>query len=210
MSKLLLARHGNTFGPGDKVVWVGANEDLPLVDKGEEQATHLGKTLREAGVRPDRIISGPLCRTWRAADLIADQTGYCGDIAIDPRLKEIDYGSWGGKSCDEIIAEFGHEAHRVWNEDHRRPDGVDWSPDEATLKSNALAAMADAAAGEGLALVITSNGVLRYMYGALTGSNAEVKVKTGNMCVADMEGTSGTRLAWNEKPDVDLLRRIFN
>jgi broad specificity phosphatase PhoE len=166
MSKLLMARHGNTFGPGDKVVWVGANEDLPLVDKGEAQATHLGRTLREAGVSPERIISGPLCRTWRAADLIADQIGYRGDIAIDQRLKEIDYGSWGGKSCDEIIAEFGPEAHRVWNEDHRRPEGVDWSPDEATLKSNAVAAMADAAAGEGLALIITSNGVLRYMYGS--------------------------------------------
>jgi broad specificity phosphatase PhoE len=210
MSKLLMARHGNTFGPGDKVVWVGANEDLPLVDKGEEQATHLGKTLREAGVLPERIISGPLCRTWRAADLIADQVGYRGDIAIDQRLKEIDYGSWGGKSCDEIISEFGQEAHRVWNEDHRRPDGVDWSPDEATLKRNALAAMADAAAGEGLALIITSNGVLRYMYGALTGTKADVKVKTGNMCVAEMDGDTGTRLAWNEKPDAELLRKIFD
>ncbi len=27
---LLLARHGNTFNKGDKVVWVGAQTDLPL------------------------------------------------------------------------------------------------------------------------------------------------------------------------------------
>ena len=49
MSKILLARHGNTFGPGDRIVWVGAQEDLPLVEKGEEQARALGNALRGAG-----------------------------------------------------------------------------------------------------------------------------------------------------------------
>ena len=36
--ELLLVRHGNTFGPGDAVTWVGAREDLPLVESGEAQA----------------------------------------------------------------------------------------------------------------------------------------------------------------------------
>jgi len=207
MNKLILARHGNTFGPGDKVVWVGAKEDYPLVEKGEEQAEALGQALHDAEIPLSRIICGPLIRTRRAAEIVASLIGFRGTVEIDERLKEIDYGSWGGKSCDEIIAQYGREAHTIWNDQHQRPDGVDWSPDEATLKSNALSAMSDAASGEGLCLIITSNGVLRYMYAALNGPRAEAKVKTGNMCLAEMDGQSGTRLCWNEKPDASLLSK---
>ena len=42
---LLLARHGNTFNKGDKIVWVGARTDLPLTAKGREQALALGQAL---------------------------------------------------------------------------------------------------------------------------------------------------------------------
>mgnify|MGYP003111133839 CR=1 FL=1 len=83
MTRLILARHGNTFGPGDKIAWVGAKEDLPLVDKGEAQARDLGKALVRAGVKPDRIVTGPLRRTRRAADLVAEFTGFSGAIEID-------------------------------------------------------------------------------------------------------------------------------
>ncbi|WP_417498195.1 histidine phosphatase family protein [Maricaulis sp.] len=207
MSRVLLARHGNTFGPGDKVVWVGAKEDLPLVPRGEEQAAALGNALREAQLTPERIITGPLQRTRRAAELVAVLSGFHGKIEIDERLREIDYGSWGGKSCDEIIAEFGADAHRTWNEEHRRPEGVDWTPDEATLRANALAVMQDAAQSRRFALVITSNGVLRYMHGVLGGADHDAKVKTGNICAVDLE--AGQRLFWNETPEADRLKTVF-
>lgn len=208
MTKILLARHGNTFGPGDTPVWIGAKEDLPLVESGEAQATALGAALAEAGLTPGRIVCGPLKRTRRAAEIVAALIGFAGTPEIDERLKEIDYGSWGGKSNDRIVAEFGQEALDTWDKHHRRPEGADWSPDEATLKSNALAAMRDAATGP-LTLVVTSNGVLRYMHGALTGANGNAKVKTGHICAADIEGEAGTRLFWNERPDADLLKRTF-
>ncbi|WP_417490928.1 histidine phosphatase family protein [Maricaulis sp.] len=207
MSRILLARHGNTFGPGDKVVWVGAKEDLPLVPRGEEQAAALGNALREAQLTPERIITGPLQRTRRAAELVAVLSGFHGKIEIDERLREIDYGSWGGKSCDEIIAEFGAEAYRTWNDEHRRPEGVDWSPDEATLRANALAVMQDAAQSRRFTLVITSNGVLRYMHGVLGGADHDAKVKTGNICAVDLE--AGQRLFWNETPEADRLKTVF-
>lgn len=209
MGMLLLARHGNTFGPGDKVVWVGAREDLPLVEKGESQARALGEALREAGLTPHRIISGPLARTRRAAEIVQPLCGFAGEIEIDERLREIDYGSWGGKSNEEIEAEFGRDALHEWDIHHRRPAGVDWSPSEDALKANALAVMADAARSDGLALIITSNGILRYMHGALSGDDANAKVKTGHVCAADIDASSGTRLFWNAAPDAALLTRVF-
>ena len=208
MTKILLARHGNTFGPGDTPVWVGAKEDLPLVESGEAQAAALGEALAAAGLTPGRIVCGPLKRTRRAAEIVAGLTGFDGVPEIDARLKEIDYGSWGGKSNDEIVSEFGQAALDTWDKHHRRPAGADWSPDEATLKANALAAMRDAATGP-LTLVVTSNGVLRYMHAALGGPDADAKVKTGRICAADIEGESGTRLFWNEAPDAERLGRVF-
>ena len=209
MSRILLARHGNTFGPGDTPVWVGAKEDLPLVESGEVQARALGGALADAGIIPSRIICGPLKRTRRAAEIVGALTGCSGTEMIDERLKEIDYGSWGGKSNDEIIAEFGQEALDCWDKHHRRPPGADWSPAEDVLEANALAAMRQAAK-EDLTLVITSNGVLRYMYAALTGPEASAKVKTGHICAVQFEGDAGERLFWNEKPGADLLRRAFS
>lgn len=36
MSKILLVCYGNIFGFGDRIVWVGVQEDLFFVEKGEE------------------------------------------------------------------------------------------------------------------------------------------------------------------------------
>ena len=209
MSRVLLARHGNTFGPGDRVVWVGAREDLPLVESGEAQARALGEALQAAGLRPARILCGPLKRTRRAAEIVAELAGFEAETEIDDRLLEIDYGAWGGKTNDEIAAEFGPETLAVWDTQHRRPPGVDWTPEEDTLRENALSAMADAADTDGLALIITSNGILRYMHAALMGEDTNAKVKTGHVCGAEIKGRSGIRLFWNEKPDTALLQDAF-
>ena len=208
MSRILLARHGNTFGPGDTPVWVGAREDLPLVESGEAQARALGEALRDASLVPGRILCGPLKRTRRAAEIVASLTGFDGEIRIDERLKEIDYGSWGGKSNAQIEAEFGADALETWDRHHRRPAGVDWTPDENTLKANALSVMQDAAQVP-LTLVVTSNGILRYRHAALTGPDGNAKVKTGHVCAADVEQGTGKRLFWNEKPAAELLKQAF-
>jgi probable phosphoglycerate mutase len=197
MASVLLARHGNTFGPGDKIVWVGAKEDLPLVEKGEAQARALGEALAQAGLRPARMVSGPLKRTRRAAEIVAELTGFDAEVRIDDRLKEIDYGAWGGKSDPEIIAQWGEDALAVWRDEHRRPPGADWTPSEDALAANARAVLAKASQGEGLSLVITSNGILRYMYAALSGPAEDAKVKTGHVCGAK----ANERLFWNLKPE---------
>lgn len=209
MTRILLARHGNTFGPSDKIVWVGAREDLPLVESGEAQARALGTALHDADLTPGAIICGPLKRTRRAAEIVAELTGFSGQLEIDQRLREIDYGSWGGKSNDEIEAEFGAASLAEWDQHHRRPSGVDWSPAEWELKTNALAAMQAAATRSNLPLLITSNGILRYVYGTTNGPDAAAKVKTGNMCAVEIKDDAATRMFWNEKPQSALLTDAF-
>ncbi len=69
---LLLARHGNTFNKGDKVVWVGACTDLPLTSKGREQAQALGQAVAPFAPQIKRIISGPLLRTREHATILCE------------------------------------------------------------------------------------------------------------------------------------------
>lgn len=200
MTLLLLARHGNTFGPGDKIVWVGAREDLPLVKSGEAQAASLGEKLRERSLTPQKILSGPLKRTRRAAEIVRAITAADAAIGIDGRLTEIDYGQWGGKTDAEIDAAFGPYAIPAWRERHQRPQDAGWSPDDATLKANALNVIADMEDADSPALVITSNGILRYFHAAI-GFDGDPKVKTGHVCAARRDGDTWRPLFWNCHPD---------
>ncbi|HVY53670.1 MAG TPA: histidine phosphatase family protein, partial [Gammaproteobacteria bacterium] len=57
--KLLIARHGNTFSPGDVVTRVGTT-DLPLVASGLEQGRQLGIYLKQNNLVPGVIFTSKL------------------------------------------------------------------------------------------------------------------------------------------------------
>ena len=204
--KLILARHGNTFGPGDTPVWVGAREDLPLTEQGEAQSRAFGAALREAGLVPARIVAGPLRRTRRGAALAAQTSGFTGEVEIDDRLKEIDYGSWGGRSDADIAAEWGQAAIDAWRERSEVPPGAGWSPSPEAIAANAAAVLSGieaAASADDLVLVISSNGVLRYFH-PLIGAAGDPKMKTGRWSFA-LCGAAGRRaVAWNLAPEHGL------
>lgn len=204
---LILARHGNTFGPDDTPVWVGANEDLELVEKGLDQSRDIGRGLASAGIIPDQIVAGPLKRTRVGAELAAETSGYSGTIDIDERLREIDYGVWGGQP-DSVIAErWGEAAITAWRDHSIVPAGAGWSPSVETLQANARAVydLATRDRSDDVAvLIVTSNGILRYFHTLLAGPGADplqAKVKTGHMGVAKITARGPALKCWNVKPE---------
>jgi len=203
---LILARHGNTFGPEDTPVWVGANEDLELVEKGLEQSREIGRGLVSAGIVPDRILAGPLKRTRTGAALAAEQCGFSGEIEIDERLREIDYGVWGGKSDAEIAERWSADAIEAWRERSIVPAGAGWSPSPEALKANARAVYDAATRDRGAdtaVLIVTSNGILRYFHTLLAGDDAhpeDAKVKTGRLGAARISSAGADLLLWNAEP----------
>ena len=204
---LILARHGNTFGPGDTPVWVGANEDLPLTERGLEQSREIGAAIRTAGIGLDRVLAGPLKRTRVGAGLAAETCGFTGEVEIDTRLREIDYGVWGGKSDAEIAESWGEAAIEDWRERSIPPKGAGWRPSPETLKRNARAVF-DAATRERAAdravLIVTSNGILRYFHDLVAGGEGgpeAAKVKTGRMCAARVTPDGVAALFWNAAPE---------
>ncbi|TGY90273.1 histidine phosphatase family protein [Marinicauda algicola] len=204
---LILARHGNTFGPEDTPVWVGAKEDLPLVEKGLEQSREIGRAIRDAGIVLDRILAGPLKRTRHGARLAAEKCGFTGEVEIDERLTEIDYGVWGGRSDAEIAEQWGEGAIEAWRERSVPPEGAGWSPSPNTIRANVKSVLAsvtrDLSADQAV-LILTSNGILRYFHERLAGENAlpqDAKVKTGHMCAAEIVPGATRLKLWNAAPE---------
>ena len=73
--------------------------DLPLTDQGERQARELGPRLR--GLHFDRILSSPLQRARRTAELAAPASR----IEFDDDLMEWDYGAYEGRRTADIEIE---------------------------------------------------------------------------------------------------------
>ena len=200
----ILVRHGNTFGPGDKIVWVGARTDLDLVEKGREQAAAVAAGLAAAGLRPSRIYAGPLKRTRQTADIIAADHGLEGDgIVISEDLCEIDYGSWEARSNDEIRAEVGDQVIDDWQRRSIWPDGCGWQPDEAGVIAGwmrLLNRVRKENADDAVVLVVSSNGIFRLVAKTLGLSAAEAKMNTGAVAHLVGDGFGFSIKAWNVAP----------
>jgi broad specificity phosphatase PhoE len=92
-----LARHGET-------AWSLSGQhtgrtDLPLTERGENNARALGRRLR--GLSFTRVFTSPLKRAARTCEL----AGFGTAADIDPDLVEWDYGRYEGLRTKEIHAE---------------------------------------------------------------------------------------------------------
>lgn len=208
--KLLLARHGNTFAPGDTVVWAGTRNDLPLVARGRAQAVEVADALRAAPPLPAGVYCGPLARTREYAEIICRALHLAPPI-VDARLGEIDYGDWTGLTQDEVTARFGAASVAAWDERAEWPRAGNWGGDAAQMLARVQAFVQDMVsrhASDAMILAVTSNGTLR-SFAALDAAACatrraagHLKVKTGHLCALELRGASGPCVltAWDVAP----------
>ena len=95
--ELTLVRHGET--DWNAIKKAHGHEDIPLNDKGREQAKKTAKNLN--GQKFDIIITSPLSRAKETAEIISKEL----DVPISEmeELKERDIGDWNGKNIEEIM-----------------------------------------------------------------------------------------------------------
>jgi broad specificity phosphatase PhoE len=211
---LLLVRHGNTFEAGEAATWVGARTDLPLTAKGREQAEALGAALAPMQPRIRRVLAGPLKRTREHAAIAARRLGFEAPAGIDERLREIDYGAWEGMTSEDIGAAGGESELKAWDKRGVWPASPGWSPSGDAIATNAAGianGLAAALSREDAALIVTSNGVLRFFLrlvpGAFDGMAADgkLKVATGNCCALAFEDGAWSIAFWNRQPSPGLV-----
>ena len=144
-ARLILIRHGRTEWNADGRFQGQA--DVPLDDVGRAQASALAPHIAALG--PVAVVSSPLVRALDTAREVALASGV--DLAIDPRLAEINVGTWAGKRMEDAAAELPecHEWLRTGRDFRRSATGetateagarvaaalrhiTDWNPDGVT------------------------------------------------------------------------------
>ena len=98
-TKLVLVRHGQT--DSNAAGRFQGQQDVPLNRIGRSQADALAERL--VRLKAARIVTSDLLRARATADAIATASGV--GVSVDERLREIDVGSWQGRTSVEVAAE---------------------------------------------------------------------------------------------------------
>lgn len=107
---ILMIRHGRTDANASGLL--AGRADVSLSDDGRLQAAAIGRRLADRA--PDIVVSSPLARCVDTAAAIG------GEVVIDERFVELDYGDWDLMP----IADIGADAWEAWREDlNLRPPG---------------------------------------------------------------------------------------
>jgi 2,3-bisphosphoglycerate-dependent phosphoglycerate mutase len=117
---LILLRHGESEWNAKNLFtgWV----DVPLSDKGYQEAIDGGRLLVEADVLPDVVHTSLLRRAITTAHLTLDTADrHWIPVRRSWRLNERHYGALQGKNKKQTLAEFGEEQFMLWRRSYDVP-----------------------------------------------------------------------------------------
>lgn len=209
-TKIIIARHGNTFRPGETPTRVGAKTDLPLVE--EERGKSIGLYLKDNGLIPQKTYSSPLKRCLETARLAMGAMQIQTDITTINSFTEIDYGVDENKTEEEVMFRLGNgnmEEGKIiideWNKNAIVPNG--WEADPQQIIKTWKDFAEKEVPPHQTVLLIASNGIIRFAP-YLTGNfekfsqEHDIKVATGAICIFEKEDNESfwTCTAWNIKP----------
>ncbi len=168
-------RHGQT--DWNRENRLQGHSDIPLNDKGCEQARAYGLTLRNLKIDWPRVslFVSPLSRAQETLDLILDEIGGTEISPLtDDRLIELDLGSWNGMTIDDVRREYPEEwdSRRVNPWTSPVPDGESYADAEPRLRAFAMGLT-------GPSLVVGHGGTGRVLRGLLSHGDPAEFLKHG-------------------------------
>ncbi|MDX1293437.1 MAG: histidine phosphatase family protein [Hyphomonas sp.] len=200
MARLIIVRHGNTFDKGDTITRVGGRTDLPLSESGREQAAALGRHFHDT--RFIAAFCSTLARTRQTARAIIGMRTGSPALLVLPFLTEVDYGPDENQPEDKVVARIGAAALEAWERDATPPDG--WHVDVEGLRAGWRGLLARAAGlGQAeTALVVTSNGIARFLPDVVDAQPDDLdrKLKTGAWGEVVVDATGSRITNWNQRP----------
>ncbi len=110
-NRFFVVRHGQAMSNhgGYLSSWPEKNGDVHLTDEGRAQVQATASALKAEGV--DLIVSSDLNRAKQTAELLKEATG--AELVFEPRLREMDFGVWNGRSEAEYNAQFASTAEKM-------------------------------------------------------------------------------------------------
>lgn len=171
MSRLLLIRHGATAW--NEAGRIQGRSDPGLSAGGRAAVARWALPAWTAGAR---WICSPLRRARETAEILHGTPA-----APEPRLAEMDWGAWEGRTLAGLLDEFGAEmtANEGRGLDFRPPGGE--SPREVQRRLQPL--LAELAADGADAVAVSHKGVIRAVYALASGwdltGKAPAKLRDG-------------------------------
>lgn len=171
MTLLAMLRHGETDWTFERRIQ--GRTDIPLSDSGRAK---IRRSILPGEVQGMRVVSSPLARCVETAALL----GF-GEVPREPRLTEMHWGEWEGRTLEELRLESG-EAMRA-----NEALGLDFTPQGGESPRNVLTRVSGWLAETALlgqpTLAIVHRGVIRAIFCAASGW--------------DMRGRPPLKLDWN-------------
>jgi 2,3-bisphosphoglycerate-dependent phosphoglycerate mutase len=118
--RLVLLRHGESTWNAKNLFtgWV----DVPLSDKGQQEATHSAMLMSERDILPQALHTSVLRRAITTAQICLDGLDRSWvPVRRSWRLNERHYGALQGKDKKETLAEFGEEQFMLWRRSYDTP-----------------------------------------------------------------------------------------
>lgn len=191
MSLIYLVRHGQTNWNAE--YRLQGQTDTELNDKGREQAERNGRVLATLIDDPSKFdfVASPLLRTRQTMEIVRTQMGLPpGGYRTDDLLKEIHFGTWQGKTWDELRNEYPEEAAARFADPWNTVAPGEGGESYAMLSARAIRWL------EGVRLdtvVVTHGGINRCVRGHLEnidrGEIAHLKVPQNKVLVIDNGST---------------------
>jgi 2,3-bisphosphoglycerate-dependent phosphoglycerate mutase len=117
---LVLLRHGESVWNAENLFtgWV----DVPLSERGENEARRAGELLRDSGILPDIVHTSVLRRAIATANIALDVADrHWIDVKRNWRLNERHYGALQGKNKKQTLEAFGEEQFMLWRRSYDTP-----------------------------------------------------------------------------------------
>jgi 2,3-bisphosphoglycerate-dependent phosphoglycerate mutase len=120
VSTLILLRHGESEWNAKNLFtgWV----DVPLSDKGRDEAAHGGQQLLDNDLLPDVVHTSLLRRAITTANLALDVADrHWIPVRRSWRLNERHYGALQGKDKKQTLEQYGEEQFMLWRRSFDQP-----------------------------------------------------------------------------------------
>lgn len=202
MSEVFIIRHGNTFDRGDIVTRVGARTDLPLSASGQRQADALARHFAALKLRAVYAACSPLQRTAQTLAPILSATSSAAEAQTLPFLTEVDYGPDENQPEADVVARIGAPALELWDREAVLPDG--WHLNTAQLIRDWQEFFRKAQDRRGASLIVTSNGIARFIFQALSIAPGEhpLKLRTGAYGQLTFNDGQWSLIEWDRRPEI--------
>jgi ribonuclease H / adenosylcobalamin/alpha-ribazole phosphatase len=120
-TRLLLVRHGATALTAQRRY--SGRGDVPLSDAGLAQARATAARVRALAPSVAAVVTSPLVRCTRTAEVIAAALGGGVPVEVEPDLVECDFGEWEGKTFSEVRAQWPDEMDAWLGSTEQAPPG---------------------------------------------------------------------------------------